>query len=160
MGAVVATITVTDCVPLPLICTDELERLQVGAGLTTGVMAQLRLTVPVKAPDGVTTKLNVAFCPALISSEVGDPDAGVILKSGAAVPIPDKGTACGLPGTLSLMVREPVRLPVALGVKSTEIRQVLPDASDMQVLVSAKSPEAEMLVILSGVFPVLVRVTT
>jgi len=45
-GAVVPTVTVTVCVPLPLICTDWLDRPHVEAGVTAGVIAQFRLTVP------------------------------------------------------------------------------------------------------------------
>jgi hypothetical protein len=65
-GAVVPTVTVTGCAVLPLICTEELEKPHVGAGLTGGLRLQLRLTVPVNDPDGVTTKLNIALCPALM----------------------------------------------------------------------------------------------
>lgn len=39
--------TVTGRAPLPISCTEELDSMQVGAGVTTGVMAQLRLIVPV-----------------------------------------------------------------------------------------------------------------
>jgi hypothetical protein len=83
-GAVVPTVTVTDWFPLPVICTEELDKPQVGAGLTTGVMAQLRFTVPVNPAEGVMTKLNLALCPAFMVCEVGDPEAAPIAKSGAA----------------------------------------------------------------------------
>jgi hypothetical protein len=35
------------------------------------------------------------------------------------VPVPVSGTVCGLPAALSLMLSEPVRVPVAVGVKLT-----------------------------------------
>jgi hypothetical protein len=77
-------VTVTDWLVVPLICTDELERLQVGGEVTAGVIAQLRFRVPVNPATGVSAKLNVALCPALTVFEVGDPDGGAIVKSGAA----------------------------------------------------------------------------
>jgi hypothetical protein len=64
--AVVPTVTVTGCALLPLTCTEELDKVQVGAGVTTGVMTQLKLTSPVNDPEGVMTKLKLAVCPALI----------------------------------------------------------------------------------------------
>lgn len=82
--AVVATFTVTDCVPLPLIGTEELDRLQIGAGVTAGVIAQVRLTVPVNDPVGASTRLKLAVCPALIVWEVGEPEVAPIVKSGVA----------------------------------------------------------------------------
>jgi len=97
-GAVVSTVAVTGWLPLPVICTEEFDKLQVGAGVTDGVMAQLRLTVPVNPPDGVTSKLNFALCPALMVCEVGDPEAGPIVKSGAA---------CTTSVTVVLCTRDP-----------------------------------------------------
>ena len=87
----VATFTVTDCVPLPLIWTEELDRPQVGAGVTAGVMAQLRFTVPVNPPSGANARLKLAVWPAVMVWEVGEPDAEVAEKSGATVsttPVP------------------------------------------------------------------------
>ena len=43
---------------------------------------------------------------------------GLMLMVGA-VPVPDRGTVCGLPLALSLIVRLAVRLPVAAGAKVT-----------------------------------------
>lgn len=83
-GAVVPTFTVTVCVPLPLICTELLDKLQVGAGETTGVIAQVRFTVPVNDPVPANARLKLAVCPALMVCEVDEPDAAAIEKSGAA----------------------------------------------------------------------------
>lgn len=91
VAAVVATFTVTVCVPLALICTEELDRLQVGAGVTTGVMAQLRFTVPVNEAIGANARLKLAVFPAFMVWDVGEPGAGPIEKSRAMVstiPVP------------------------------------------------------------------------
>ena len=120
-GAVVPTVTVIACAAPPLICTEALDRVQVGGGVTAGVIPHFRLTVPANDPDGARDKVNIALCPALTVFEVDDPGAGEIVKSGAAEPIPDKAIVCGLVGALSLIVRVPDRLPVAVGPNSTEI---------------------------------------
>jgi hypothetical protein len=58
------------------------------------------------------------------------------------------------------MVNVPVRLPAAVGVKVTETVQLAPAAMlDPQVLVSAKSPEAEMELIASAAVPEFVSAT-
>ena len=62
-GAVVPTVTVTDCV-VPLSCTEELDKLQAGAGVTAGLRLQPRLTDPLNPPTTVNARLNTAFCPA------------------------------------------------------------------------------------------------
>jgi hypothetical protein len=41
-------------------------------------------------------------------------------------PLPIRLTACGLPAALSLIVMLPVLVPTALGVKRTEITQLVP----------------------------------
>ena len=160
-GAVVPTFTVTVCVPLPLICTDELDRLQVGAGVAAGVTVQLRLTVPVNDPIDENAKLKLAVCPALMVCDVDDPEDDEMLKSGAATPSPDRGIVCGLPEALSLIVTPPARCPVVVGVNVIAIWQLPPTAIGvLQVFVSAKSPEAAIWVMMSDAFPVLTRVTT
>jgi hypothetical protein len=59
-GPVVATMTATR-VGVPVVTWIELGRLQVGAGFSVGSILQLKLTVPLNEPAGVTAKLNVAF---------------------------------------------------------------------------------------------------
>jgi hypothetical protein len=132
-----------------------------GSGVTAGVIAQLRLTVPLNDPAGVTARSKDAVCPAAIVAELEEPDAGPIEKPGRDAPVPESAISCGLPVALSVIVTAPTRLPAAFGVKVTDIWQLLPAASDvLQVLVSPKSPDATMLVMLSGPLPVFVRVTT
>ena len=81
-GAVVAAVTVTVCAAPPLNCTEELDKVQVGAGVAAGAMAHPRLTVPENEPTGVSDVLNIALCPALMVWEaVG---GAVMAKSGAA----------------------------------------------------------------------------
>ena len=46
-----------------------------------------------------------------------------------AIPVPVRGTDCGLPGMLSLTVILAVRVPVAVGLNVTLIVQALPAAS-------------------------------
>ncbi len=125
---------------MPLvICTEELDRVHVGAGDTMGVMLQSRLTIPLNEPDGATARLNIALCPAEIVWEVGDPVAGPRLNPGAAVAFPASVMVCGLPGALSEMVTAPVRAPVVDGLKVTETWQLLPATTEaLQVFVSPK----------------------
>lgn len=49
-----------------------------------------------------------------------------VVSEKTGVPIPLRGTACGLPVALSVMLRLPVRVPVAVGVKVTVMMQVAP----------------------------------
>jgi hypothetical protein len=86
-----------------------------------------------------------------------DPDAIPSVKSW---PVPVSLIVCGLPAALSEMVNVPLSAPPAVGWKVTLIEQFAPAARlDPQVLVSAKSPVAAMLVIASAAFPVLLSVT-
>jgi hypothetical protein len=76
------------------------------------------------------------------------------------VALPESDTICGLGRALSLTLRVPVRLPIAVGVKLTLIVHVDPPARlPPQLLVSAKSPLVVMLVMLSDAVPVLLNVT-
>jgi hypothetical protein len=72
------------------------------------------------------------------------------LATGAA-PVPlSCNTCCDAPA-LSVIVRVPVRAPVAVGVKLTEIEHVEPVARlELHVLVWLKSPEAEMPEMFNG----------
>lgn len=83
-GAIVRTVAVTDCTAPPLICTEELDREQIGVEVTAGMMAQSRFTVPVNDPDDVSARLKLAVCPALMVCEVADPEAASKAKSGGS----------------------------------------------------------------------------
>lgn len=163
-GAVVPTVTFTSCAPLPLICTEELDRPQVGAGVTAGVMTQPKFTVPLKESVGAMTKLKFAVFPALTVWEVGDPEAGPIVKSGGASPSPSKLADCGLPGAVSLIERLAIRDPAAVGSNVTFTAQLPPiDRELPQLLISEKSePFVPVILIplrLKGAFPVFTSLT-
>ena len=50
---------------------------QTGAGLALVAIAQLRITVPLKPPDGVTVVMKVADLPGITLTEAGVGDASV-----------------------------------------------------------------------------------
>jgi hypothetical protein len=78
----------------------------------------------------------------------------------AVDPVPDKLTVCGLLLPLSVTVNVPVRAPTTVGVKVTLIEHRVPAFTELpQVLVSAKSPVVEMLVIASADARLLASVT-
>jgi hypothetical protein len=134
-------------------------RLQDGASVAVPVpvyfTAQLRFTVPENPPAGVSEIVSVADPPdELIVSELDDGDSVTV------VPVPLRDTVCGEPEALSVIVRLPLRVPPAVGANVTEMVQLAPTATlDPQVLVSAKSPEAAIDVMLRAVVPLLVSVT-
>ena len=67
---------------------------------------------------------------------------------------------CGLSGDESVTVIDPLLVPAAVGVKVTTMLQAAPAASlAPQLLVSAKSPLAAMLLMLKLAVPLFVTVT-
>ena len=87
-------------------------------------------------------------------------DGESIIPGVAAIPVPLNVTVCGEPVALSMMVRAPVRVPAADGVKVTEMAQLAPAATGLpQVCDSAKSPEIDTVLTLRAEPPALVRVT-
>ena len=102
--AVVPTVNVTGCDPLPLRFMDELDRPQVGAGVAAGVIAQVRLAVPLNDPAGASIRLKVAVCPALTVCEIGEPDAGLKVKSGTTVSATE--VLCTVPPEVARTVKE------------------------------------------------------
>ena len=76
-----------------------------------------------------------------------------------AEPFPLSPTVCGLPFGLSEMLRVPVFIPAAVGLKVTKIVQSAPAFKLVaQVLVWVKSPLVVMVEIVSGALPVFVSV--
>jgi hypothetical protein len=132
--------------------------------------------VSAKSPDAVMDVMvraavleldSVTVCAALVVPSIWEAKVRLVGESItpgavtiATVPVPFKAAVCGEPLALSVMVRVPVRAPVAVGVKVTEMEQVPPIARvEPQVWVCAKSPEAAIEVILSAAVPELVSVT-
>jgi hypothetical protein len=75
---------------------------------------------------------TVTVCAALVVPTTWDAKetlVGVRVTAGW-VPVPLSATECGLPAALSVTVTEAVLLPVAEGVKVTEIVQDAPAASE------------------------------
>jgi hypothetical protein len=161
-GAAVATVTVTGAA-VPAVTFTKLGKLQVGAGASTGVMLQVRLTVPLNDPMGVTAKSNVALFPAAIVDELGDPGAGPIMKSGAANAVPETTTCCDPVPALSATFRFALDTPAAVGANVTLIMQLARGSTVVQLLVCLNSPASApvkvTLVTFSATAPVLVSVT-
>jgi hypothetical protein len=128
-----------------------------------GAPVQVNATEPVNPPTGVMVTLKLSVLPAVtVCVDVGP----VNPKSGGVV-VPVSGTVCGLPVALSVMVKVPMRVPAAVGVNVTLIVQFAFAASIagvigqavVPVLVSAKSPDAAMELIVRGPVPEFVSVT-
>jgi hypothetical protein len=95
-------------------------------------------------------------------------EVGLSVTAGAeTTPVPLRGTLCGLPAALSLILTLALRAPEADGEKVTPIVQLAPAASVLgdsgQVVVSAKSaafvPVRLTLLIVNAAVPELVSVT-
>ena len=61
------------------------------------------------------------------------------------VPVPVSVTTCGLPVALSVMVMEPLRVPVAVGVKVTLILHAALIPRELGQELAVKSPVVTML---------------
>lgn len=96
---------------------------------------------------------------------VTEPKFRLVAESSAVVPIPLRGSFCGLPLALSVKVRVALRAPVAVGLNVTVIVQLADAARDAPqvVPVSGKSPASvpvtAMLVIVIAVVPTFFSVT-
>jgi hypothetical protein len=119
-GAVVATVTETGA-SVPAVTVTDPGTVQVGAGVTAGVMLQLRLTVPLQLVE-LTARLNLALLPALTVALVWEPLAGPILNGSTAVPV--KITVCDPPRALSVTTKFALAAPPAMGAKITLMLQL------------------------------------
>lgn len=120
------------------------------------MLLMLRLAPPVF--------VNVTVCAALVVpvTWLGNVKLDADRETAAGVmPVPLSVMDCGLPlKELSVMVRPPLRAPVAVGVKVTLMTQLALGANVLpQLLFSAKSPLAMMEFSISVKFPVLLSVT-
>jgi len=116
-GAVVVTVIVSMTGALSVNELDDGE--QVPAGI---VPLQETVTVSLNPPEGESDSGNVADCPAETVADV-EPPGGTEMTT--SVPSPDRVMDCGLAGALSEMVMAPALGPAAVGVKVTEIVQVV-----------------------------------
>jgi len=86
-------------------------------------------------------------------------EAAERLTTGTA-PVPVRLTVWVAGLALSVMVKDPLREPLTVGVKVTlSVQLALATTVEPQVLVCEKSPLAVMLVMLRVALPVLLRVT-
>jgi hypothetical protein len=120
--------------------------------------------MPVMASAALPVLLRVTGCDPLVVPKFWLPNVRLPGETPAteavATPVPVKLTVCELPLALSVIVKVPVRVPAAVGVKVTLIVQLAPALTLLpQVLVWEKSPLAVMLEMVSVALPVLVRVT-
>jgi hypothetical protein len=138
---------------------------------TAGASGQLELrakspVVVIPAMDSALVWLltNVSVWAGLVvfTNCVLNPSAGAD-KAAATTPVPFNFAVCGEFEPLSLTVSVPVRVPWAVGAKTTEILQVALAArvagANGHVEVSEKSPEVEMLLTVSATFRLFVSVT-
>lgn len=125
-----------------------------------GAPVQASATARLKPPNGVIVTLKVVLFPLCTGTEV-------VAASVKSQPVPERGTVCGLPPALSVIVSVPLRAPTAVGANVTLIVQLVPAANVAgltghalaPVLVSAKSPDAAIELMVNAPVPVFVSVT-
>ena len=90
-------------------------------------------------------------------------DLALAEREKSGFPVPASETLCGLLAALSVTLRVPARLPLAVGVNVMLTTQLSPTLRTLgsvpQVLVSAKSPVALMAVRVTATCPLLVSRT-
>jgi hypothetical protein len=141
------------------------------------VVVPLKETLPGFAPNAKVTAVVALVTVFPLASSILTVIAGEIAAPAVAfdgstakaslvavpeIPLPLRLTVCGLPAMLSLKDRVPVRVPMAVGEKTTDTVQLFPTATlEPQVETNrlAKSPVAPTLVSVMGTVPVLVKVT-
>lgn len=136
---------------------EELPASEVPHELASGNAAELESMLRLAA--AVPLLVTVSVSTALVDPSATEPnawDAGEIVIG--AAPVPDNEIVC-VP-RLSVMVTEPVSVPVAVGTKVMEMVQFLPAATEVpQVLASVKLVLAAMLTFASAAVPLLVSLT-
>lgn len=121
----------------------------------------LNVTVPVGVPPpaaGDTVAVKVTDCP---QTEGLAEDVTEVVVVGCPIPVPVKEIDAGTTLKLLVMLRAPALEPIALGVNVTFTVQLALTArgeDDVQLSVSAKSPDVLTPSILSGPVPVFVTV--
>src|SRR5690348_2228845 len=162
-GPAMVGLNVTVTVQLPPTATDPPQVLPAVKSLESGtfIAATEKGWVPVfvSVSDCGADAIPRTWFPN--ESDCGD---GVTGGPGAAVPVPDSATVCGVPDASSVIVSDAARAPVAVGLKVTVAVQLAPAARlPGQVFVCAKSPAfapvSAMLLIVKANAPVFVSVT-
>lgn len=123
--------------------------------------------IPLIVSAALPLFFNVAVCAAeatpVFEENVNELGVNEAIGAGGTVPVSLKLAVCGDPAALSATVCVAVKLTAEAGVKTTEIAQVAPAASDApHVLVWPKSagfaPAIEIERMASAAFPVLLNV--
>ena len=104
---------------------------------SVGAPVQVKLTLWLNPPSPATPKVYVADCPGAMVAEVEEPEGGATVKSW---PVPLSATPCGLSEALSEMLRVPVLVPPATGLKVTEIVQLAPAATELPQVLAGRNP--------------------
>jgi hypothetical protein len=122
----------------------------------------VEIVMPVKATACLLVRVNT-FAAVVVPTVVDAKARLAGVNVAWAMPVPVRGTDCGLLFALSVIVIAPVRVPVAVGVKFTSILQFLPAASvapqGFALAIRAKSPLTVMLPMDNVPLPLLVMVT-
>ena len=155
---VVAMVSVVLPVALPAGIMGGLKEQDAPAGR----FEQAKVTAAASGPPFVPRlKLKTADWPGAMVTLVGPERTGA-----KSTPMPLRLNECGLPWALSAMLTVAFREPAAVGLKRTEMEQLLPAASVAgavgQALVTLKSallaPMTEMLLMVNGLLPELASV--
>ena len=130
-----------------------------------GMTLQVAAVVPAQVPPVQLYDVGL-----LVQLEVSTDVAFLWMLGGVAVkvhtgwlgdwPVPVKPTACGLPVALLVTMMPPERRPTAVGVKVTlSVQEPAAATEAPQLWLSAKSPLAVMLAMVSAALPVVLSVT-
>jgi hypothetical protein len=153
-AATVVTFTVSVVVEVPAAVRGFGETVHMAS---KGAPPHVKFTLWLNPSSPVTPKVYDAVWPGATLAVVEDPEAAASVKSS---PIPLSITFCGLLGALSVMLRVPVVFPAAVGLKVTDMVQLVPAPREVpQVLVCEKAPSTAMLEIFSAMPPMLLSVT-
>ncbi len=159
LAAVVLMVRVLEAGELAASCNDAGFIEQAGGSL--GVPVPRYFTVQLKATDPVKPPIEAIWIGA-VAVPPTDATVSVVEVDDKAIeaPTPLRATVCVASRALSVIVRAPVRVPGAVGKNVTEIIQLAPVATlAPHVLVSAKSPDAAIEVMVSATVPELVNVS-
>jgi hypothetical protein len=167
LGALLVMVSVPVCAP-----TTVGVKVTVTAQLAPAARVAGHVLVSVKGPLMAMLEIVTGPEPLLVSVTLRGVHVWFTCVSGNASevaervscavdpPVPLSETVCGLPGASSVIAIEPDLRPVEVGVKVIVSAQFAPTVTEPpQLLVTAKSPLGEMLVMVNVPVPELVRVT-